>query len=172
MQIATLRSQMTSDTALQLLLDRQEIQDVIARYALGQDAHQGDDSNVLEQWDEVFAPEGTTDYSAAGAPVCTYRELAVWMRGEHGRAGRMSGFSNWQHMLGLPLITVEGDRARARTDFFATHRGRPAWMDCHFNSSGAFHDELIRTDRGWRIGHRRLEVYFADPLPVMPVATP
>ncbi len=29
----------------------------------------------------------------------------------------MSDFSNWQHMLSLPLVTIEGDTAKARTDF-------------------------------------------------------
>jgi hypothetical protein len=154
---------------LRRLLDRQEIQDVIARYALGQDAHQGDDCNLLREWNEVFTPDAITDYSAAGAPVCSYRELAVWMRGDHERVGRMSSFSNWQHMLGLPTITVEGDSARARTDYFATHRGRSSWVNCHFNAAGAFHDELVHSEQGWRIRYRRLEVYFADALPVLAI---
>ncbi len=155
------------EAALRYLLDRLEIQDVIARYALGQDSHQGDDSNILQQWDEVFTADSVTDYSVSGAPVGSHRDLAAWMRGDAKTQGRMGVFCNWQHMLGLPVVTVQGDKATARTDYFATHRTKPSQGDVHFNASGAFHDGLVRTERGWRIRHRRLEVYFADPLQVV-----
>jgi hypothetical protein len=149
------------------LLDRQQIQDTIARYSLGQDAHQGDDSGVLEQWDQVFTHDGTVDFSAAGGPTGSYRELARWMRGDRTTQGRMSSFSNWQHMLSLPLVTIRGDAATARTDFFSTHRGRAdQGLNVHYNAPGAFHDDLVRTPQGWRIRFRRLEVYFGDALQV------
>jgi hypothetical protein len=154
-------------SALQKLLDRQDIQDTISRYSMGQDAHQGDDSRILQQWDETFAPNGAVDYSVAGGPVGTYRDLAKWMRGDGTQSGSMSGFSNWQHMLSLPLVTVLGDAAKARTDFFATHRGHAdQGLDVHYNAAGAFHDDLVRTADGWRIQFRRLEVYFGDPLQI------
>jgi hypothetical protein len=149
------------------LVDRLEIQDTISRYSQGQDAHQGDDSNILEQWDETFTSDATVDYTVAGGPAGSYRALAKWMRGEGDTPGSMSGFSNWQHMLSLPIVELSGDKANARTDFFATHRGRTEkGMNVHYNASGAFHDELVRTDRGWRIQFRRLEVYFGDPLQI------
>ena len=152
---------------LQQVLDRQNIQDTISRYSLGQDAHQGIDSNILQQWDETFAANGSVDYSVAGGPVGSYRDLAKWMRGDADKPGSMSGFSNWQHMLSLPLVTIAGDAAKARTDFLATHRGRAdQGADIHYNASGAFHDELVRTADGWRIQFRRLEVYFGDPLQI------
>jgi hypothetical protein len=79
----------------------------------------------------------------------------------------MSGFSNWQHMLSLPTVSLAGNTAKARTDFFATHRGKKENdFDVHYNASGAFHDELVRTPDGWRIQFRRLEVYFGDPLQI------
>jgi hypothetical protein len=153
--------------SLRKLLDRQDIEDTISRYSMGQDAHQGEDSNVLQQWDETFAANGTVDYSVAGGPVGSYQGLAKWMRGDAGKPGSMSGFSNWQHMLSLPLVTISGDTAKARTDFLATHRGcADQGMDIHYNASGAFHDDLVRTADGWRILFRRLEVDFGDPLQI------
>jgi SnoaL-like domain len=150
------------------LTDRLDIQDTIARYSLGQDSHQGADSRVLEQWDEVFTTDGQVDYSAAGAPLGSYRDLAKWMRGDETTPGRMSSFSNWQHMLSLPVIELNGDTANARTDFFSTHRGRAdQGLNIHYNAPGAFHDKLVRTSRGWRIEFRRLEVYFGDALQVV-----
>jgi hypothetical protein len=158
-------------SVLQKLLDRQDIQDTISRYSMGQDAHQGQDSNILEQWNDTFAPDGTVDYSVAGGPTGSYRELAKWMRGDANTLGSMSGFSNWQHMLSLPLVSLSGDKAVARTDFLATHRGRADQnFNVHYNASGAFHDELVRTESGWRIQFRRLEVYFGDPLQIVPSA--
>jgi len=152
---------------MQGLLDRQAIQDTISRYSLGQDSHQGEDSDILQQWDETFSGTGTVDYSAAGGTVGSYRDLAKWMRGDETTTGSMSGFSNWQHMLSLPLVTIAGDTAHARTDFFATHRGRAdQGSSIHFNASGAFHDDLVRTPGGWRIQFRRLEIYFGDPLQI------
>jgi hypothetical protein len=157
-----------NEAVLRSLCDRQDIIDLIARYALGQDSHQGDDKNVLEQWDEVFAPDAITDYSSAGAPACPYRDLARWMRGDEGSPGRMSSFSNWQHMLSLPVVCLNGDVATARTDFLATHRaGTREAPPYHFNASGAFHDNLVRTRQGWRISRRRLEVYFGDKLAIV-----
>jgi hypothetical protein len=156
-----------SGVLLQKLLDRQDIQDTIARYSLGQDSHQGQNSNVLQQWDDTFSEDGKVDYSAAGGPVGTYRDLAKWMRGDGSTSGSMSSFSNWQHMLSLPVVAIEGNTAKGRTDFFATHRGRAdQGSDIHYNAAGAFHDDLIRTPKGWRILLRRLEVYFGDPLQI------
>jgi hypothetical protein len=152
---------------LQQVLDRQDIQDTISRYSQGQDGHQGDDSNILEQWDKTFAKDGTVDYSAAGGTKGSYRDLAKWMRGNGQTPGSMSGFSNWQHMLSLPIVTLSENTAKARTDFFATHRGKKENdFNVHFNAAGAFHDEFVRTSEGWRIQFRRLELYFADPLQI------
>jgi SnoaL-like domain len=156
---------------MQGLLDRQAIQDVISCYSLGQDSHQGEDSAILQQWEETFSETGTVDYSVAGGTVGSYRDLAKWMRGDENTKGSMSGFSNWQHMLSLPLVSIAGDTAHARTDFFATHRGRAdqGW-NVHYNATGAFHDDLVRTPKGWRIQFRRFEVYFGDPLEIAKTA--
>jgi CubicO group peptidase (beta-lactamase class C family) len=153
---------------IRFLLDRIEIQDVIARYSLGQDSHQGDDGNILGEWDRTFTPDAQVDYSAAGGIVGSYRDLARWMRGDASGTGSMSAFSNWQHMLGLPNVSLAADKAFARTDFYATHRSREGdTPPVHFNAAGAFVDELVRADDGWRIQHRRLVLHFADPLQIV-----
>jgi hypothetical protein len=158
----------SQSVSLRWVADRIEIQDVIARYSLGQDSHQGDDANILQQWDKTFSDDGTVDYSVAGGPIGTYRELAQWMRGDGTTTGSMTSFSNWQHMLSLPNVQLHGDTAHARTDFYATHRSRPEQTPAvHFNAAGAFVDDLVRTEAGWRIKFRRLELYFGDPLAVV-----
>jgi hypothetical protein len=157
------------------LLDRIEIQDVIARYAIGQDAHQSDDG-LLDQWHDVFTSDATVDYSAGGFEGGTYVELARWMRGggidDGARDGVMHDFTGWQHMLGLPTVIIGGDTATARTDLLATHRGGPLGeAKWYLNDACTFHDALLRTENGWRITHRRLEVHWLDKFPVMPSAT-
>lgn len=149
------------------------IQQIIARYALGQDGHQGTDDGVLTEWGEVFTPDGTVDFRESNGPQGSYRDLALHMRGTPGQPGRMNGFLHWQHMLSLPVILVGGDEATARTDFLAMHRVDPAHrVAVRLDALGAFHDHLVRTtavgNGGWRIKHRRVELYFADYLSAAP----
>lgn len=155
------------EKVIQYLFDRVDIQDTIARYSFGQDAHQQGDNNVAEQWKDTFLPEARLDFSVFGIPVCTYPELAHALRGDNITIGKMNeSFSGWQHMLGLPNVRVEGDQATARTDLWATHlgnavEGSPAWS---LYAAGVFHDELVRTREGWRISHRKLEIYFTNKI--------
>ena len=157
----------TLEGKVQYILDRFEIQDVLARYAAGQDDHQGEQGGTVEDWGRVFTPDAVLDYAQAGSAFgekCTYRQLAEIMRGAAERPGLMSGsFHKWQHMLGLPLVEIEGDTARARTDLLATHSGRTnVGTPWHLFDACIFHDELVRTDQGWRIRYRRLEVHYVE----------
>ena len=148
------------------LLDRIEIQDVLARYAAGQDSHQGDDYQILAEWDRVFAPDATVDYTQAGPGFgkFSYQELAKVMRGDENGKGVMNGaFKKWQHMLGLPLVEIQGDTATARHDLLATHVGRTnVGTPWHLFDACTFHDNLVRTEHGWRIQFRRLEVHYVE----------
>jgi hypothetical protein len=89
------------------------------------------------------------------------------MRGD-GPNGRMYEFTRWQHLLGLPTVSVDGDTATARTDMLVTHKAKPddgAEQDSSWYVTSAFalHDNLVRTAFGWRISFRHLEVLQAAP---------
>lgn len=161
---------MDLERSVQYLLDRQEIQDVIARYSLGQDSHQGDDGRVVEEWSQVFTEDAVLDFSSGGypSPRATYREIAEWMRGENGNDGRMSVFSAWQHHMAIPNVRVDGDTATATTDMWCTHRGKPDrgrnWYLC---DAVVFRDRFARTPDGWRITHRHCEILWIDTLPAV-----
>jgi hypothetical protein len=121
----------------------------------------------VEDWGKVFTPDAVLDYTQAGPAFgekCSYQQLAEIMRGAAERPGLMSGsFHKWQHMLGLPLVEIEGDTARARTDLLATHSGRTnVGTPWHLFDGCIFHDDLVRTDQGWRIRYRRLEVHYVE----------
>ncbi len=107
------------DARVQYLADRIEIQDVIARYGLGQDLHEDGDNDVRAQWDEVFTPDGVADYSSTGVPELAsigFRELVDFMRRP---GGSMSGLKRWQHFQGWATVTIDGDTATARTPLTA-----------------------------------------------------
>jgi len=158
---------MDTTKKIQYLLDRFEIQDTIMRYAIGQDSHQGDDRNILEQWKDVFTEDAVLDYSVTGVEPCSYQELALSMRGDEKTKGRMNAtFSKWQHLLGVPTIVINGDTATARTDLWATHKGLEKGPNRPFSvyTADVFHDQLVRTEKGWRIKHRRIELHFLDTI--------
>lgn len=155
---------MDLEMKVQYVLDRFEIQDVITRYSFGQDLHQGSDSNVLDIWKDVFTPDAVLDYRAAGSEPTSYQRMIQIMRGDESTPGNMSGFSNWQHLVGNPVVNINGDKAAARTDLWATHKSKAAEgkPGTSLYVAGAFSDELIRTEKGWRICYRKLELHFMD----------
>ncbi len=110
------------DAKLQYLLDRVEIQDLVTRYGLGQDLHQDGDNDVMSQWADVFTPDATLDYSAAGAPPALPQEVVDVMRGP---SGSMGALKRWQHLEGVATVAIDGDRATARTPHIHTHQERP-----------------------------------------------
>lgn len=160
---------MTSDAQVQYLLDRLAIQDVLATYALGQDDFQGNQyEGTQETWSRVFTDDGECDYSEGGCPRAHWRDMLAWMRGTPAKPGVMTGvFGNWQHMLGLPLVTIDGDSAHARHDLLATHTtidGTDGGY--HYYDACTFNDDFVRTPAGWRIKLRVLTVHWAGALQV------
>jgi hypothetical protein len=150
------------DARVQYLADRIEIQDVIARYGLGQDLHEDGDNDVLAQWDDVFTPDGVADYSSTGVPELAgigFRELVDFMRKP---GGSMRGLKRWQHFQGWSTVTIEGDTATARTPHLHTHQGETDGIGWNLMQTGMFVDRLERTPDGWRIAHRTLEILWMD----------
>ncbi|WP_020502485.1 nuclear transport factor 2 family protein [Sciscionella marina] len=149
---------MSLESDVRYLLDRLEIQDVIARYGLGQDLHQPHDENldVLEHWADVFSEDAVLDYSEAGMPAAMSRaDLADLMRGPDRDGGMADIYTVWQHVEGHATVTIDGDRATAVSPHLHTHEtktGEPA----NVIAAGLFHDTLERRPEGWRIVHRRL----------------
>ncbi|WP_258342372.1 nuclear transport factor 2 family protein [Saccharopolyspora gregorii] len=150
---------MSLESDVRYLLDRLEIQDVIARYGLGQDLHQPHDENldVLEHWADVFTEDAVLDYSEAGMPAAMSREeLADIMRGPQRDGGMANIYNVWQHVEGHATVTIDGDRATAVSPHLHTHEtkaGEPA----NVIAAGMFYDALERRPEGWRIVRRQLK---------------
>lgn len=126
------------------LADRAEITDLIARYAVLVDTG---------QWQavaELFVPDARVDFSAFGAPVMTPAELVDFL------AGSLGIFRRTQHLMGLPVVDLDGDSARARTSCL-----NPMVIDAEAPPNAAvwliglwYDDELRRTASGWRFTSR------------------
>jgi hypothetical protein len=164
---------MSFDTEVRYLLDRMEIQDLIATYGLGQDLHQPPDENqdILEEWSRVFAPDAVIDTSAGGGPGSMNLEsLAELMRGrglKGGTNGLGAVFSKWQHREGHAVVTLSGDTATALTPFLHLHEVRADGSQ--LIHSGTWIDRLERRPEGWRIVHRGMRHAFFQRFATIPL---
>ena len=133
-------------TAADDVADRLAIQDLIARYPIVVD---GADYDGL---DELFTADARIDFTAFGGPVGTPAEIKPFLRDSLGL------FSRTQHMMGLPVINVDGDRASARTPcnnpmvLTEADGSTKVWLIGLW-----YDDELVRTESGWRFAARRQE---------------
>ena len=125
------------------LLDRQEIVDVLTRYATAIDQK---DWALLST---VFVDGADCDYSALGWHRATFPDICEWL------ADGLSVFVT-QHILTNYVIDVEGDEASARTYLQATHTPMEQGRSRELTFRGTYVDRLIRTPVGWRIQRRAL----------------
>jgi hypothetical protein len=126
--------------------DKLAIQELIARYPLVVDER---------NWgglDALFTADARIDFSAFGGPVDSPAGVKTFL------ADSLGSFKRTQHMMGLPLITLDGDRARARTSCT-----NPMVIDNNDGTTSVwliglwYDDEFERTADGWRFTSRKQE---------------
>ena len=131
------------NTAVEDLL---AIQQLIAAYPGAVDGRE------FDRLDDMFTADAVIDFSAFGGPVDNLPAIKAFLRES------MALFVRSQHMMGLPDITLDGDRASARTSctnpmVIAVADGSTSvmliglWYD----------DEFVRTSDGWRFTSRKQE---------------
>jgi hypothetical protein len=132
--------------------DKAQIIELVNLYAFALDSHRWD------LFDRIFTDDVRADYGPG----------AEWPT----RADFVSAFVDihkqhdcHQHTMMGHLVHVDGDQAYAFTYgnwLLIRHaaEGDPTWL-----GTGWYDDELVRTDRGWRIKHRisRLISYSGNP---------
>jgi 3-phenylpropionate/cinnamic acid dioxygenase small subunit len=120
--------------------DRQDIAEVLVRYATGIDRR---DWSLFRT---VFTDDCELDYGEIGA-WHGIDAVAEFMQQAHAMAGHTL------HRLTNQVITVNGDRAEARSyvDALIMVGDNTSGV----NGIGYYDDELVRTDTGWRIARRR-----------------
>ena len=144
---------------LRYLLDRQEIDDLLIRYATAVDRR---------QWSEletVFTADADLDYRSAGGIRGAFPEVRQWL------SEVLPLFEVTQHLVVNRAVTVDAaaGTARSRAVFHnpnqLTVHGEP-WL---FVVGGCYHDRLVRTADGWRISVRVEEtLWWQTPMPGLP----
>jgi len=126
--------------------DKLAISDLIARYP------DIVDEREFDRLDELFTADARIDFSAFGGPTDSPAGIKQFLRDSLGL------FARSQHMMGLPNITVDGDRARARTSctnpmvMEKPDGTREVWLIGLW-----YDDEFERTADGWRFTARKQE---------------
>ena len=132
--------------------DRQDIADVLVRYATGIDRRD------WPLFRTVFTDDCELDYGEVGS----WRgvdAVTEFMHQAHALAGHT------MHRLTNQVITVDGDSAQART--YVDALIMLADNNSGANAAGFYDDEFVRTERGWQIARRRfIQVRVAPVGPV------
>jgi ketosteroid isomerase-like protein len=138
-------------SALQALLDRQAVVDVVADFC-----HRIDEYDI-DGLTDVFTDDCFVDYGPArGGPVTG--RMAVLARIASGQAE----FRRTQHQLGQSRVHLEGDRADATTYVTATHED---WSGTVTRVHLRYVDGFRRTEHGWRIARRVVFAMVIDGMP-------
>lgn len=119
------------------------IQQLIAHYAVVVDRAE------FDELDELFTPDARIDFATFGGPVGDLPTVKAFL------ASTLPGFTRTQHLMGLPAIELDGDRASARTS--CTNPMVPPGRDGTdqvWLIGLWYDDEFVRTDGGWRFASR------------------
>lgn len=137
-----------SDALLQQLLDEREITAVVHRYAAALDQK---DWPLLAS---CFVPDATADYETIG-------RLEGYAAIEDLCRNALSNMARTQHLIGNVEVSVNGDSATSSCYLHAQHI-RPEFPGGDSNIiAGRYQDTLVRTDQGWRIKLRSLQVWWS-----------
>ena len=120
--------------------DRQDISDVLVRYATGIDRR---DWTLFRT---IFTDDCELDYGEIGSWKGA-DAVTEFMQQAHALAGHT------MHRLTNQVITVNGDAAQSRTYIDALIMVGDTGSGV--NAAGFYDDDFVRTERGWRIARRR-----------------
>lgn len=126
---------------LAALEDREAIRDLIARYGPLADA--GDCAGAAALWtsDGVYEVGGFGEYRGRAA-------IQALLEGEAHQSLIAGGSA---HVLSPPVISLDGDRATARTYSVVFRKAGDVW-EAHRASANEWY--LTRTEEGWRVRRR------------------
>lgn len=129
------------DAAIQALLDKQAILEVLYRYC------QGCDRSDAEMLQACFHPDAITDHS--GVVIRSWEWIPQALGWLENRVAAT-------HMVTNPLITLSGDKAVSDCHFLAYNRAPDeagsGWIEMVVK--GRYLDRFERRDGVWRIIHR------------------
>jgi 3-phenylpropionate/cinnamic acid dioxygenase small subunit len=118
------------------------IRELMATYAMALDACRFADVAAC------FAPDGewTTDYGAARGPA----EIEAFIKGIVPVKGEGP---QRKHYITNSIITVDGDRASALSDYLVVRESESGLMPV---MGGTYKDKFVKTSAGWRFARKEL----------------
>ena len=147
---------MTTSTALQTLMDRAAITQVVQDWGLARDAGRWD---LLRSFYTADATMYTT-WFVGPAHEFVNRSTEAAKRGAKA-----------QHFIGAATIDIQGDKALAETRMILLARGMVHGVEVDITCYGRFFDQFVRQGDAWRI-QKRVPIYEKDRMDVLdPAAT-
>jgi hypothetical protein len=149
---AGLQENAMTDTTTQELADKQAIRELQVLYAYTIDAGAYDDL------DKVFTPEAVADYGRAGH-ITGLEAIKGICR------DALEPLTAAQHLNASHHARIHGDTATASCYLNVhLHRDNTPGGD-HLEMGGRYDDQLVRTDDGWKIKHRKLTILWSNGNP-------
>ena len=134
--------------ALQELMDRQQVNDVILRYAASID-YKDYPTLRTTMADDIVAQYGPAD------PIEGADTLAAWIE-------EMGEDRLWQHhFLNVYSVDVEGDEARALV-YHTSHSAAASEPDDVLVIVARYKDRLRRVDGAWKLYDKRMELCWME----------
>ncbi len=134
------------------LLDERELVGLCHRYATALDTR---------DW-SMLSTCFTADADYEGMPACQgYPAIERLCREALGP------LTQTQHLIGNVVVTLDGDQAGVSCYLQAQHVKAGIDGGENFLIAGRYTDEAVRTDDGWRIGHRRLRTWWTAGNPAV-----
>lgn len=129
----------TRDPAVQELLDKQAIHEVLMRYSRGVDRR---DLDLLLS---VFHPDATDAHGIFDGNAQEFCRIAV---------GMLEQFTATSHMLMNEYVQLDGDSAHVESYVLACHRSERDGCKVDMTMGARYVDRFERRRGEWRIAHR------------------
>ena len=130
------------------LLDKEEIRELLFRFAEAADTKQ------WRVWEDCFTEDARVNFPFASH---TGREgSGAWAE------AALAPFEVTMHLYGNTQLVIEGDEARGKTNFWAACTPSREDIGRHFDEGGSYNWRFRRTDAGWRITSIDLDVIFTS----------
>lgn len=139
--------------AVEDLIDRRAIDDLLIRYATAVDTKDWD------LYETCFTEDAFIDYESAGGIKGKLPEVRSWLE------KTLVMFPMTQHVVCNRVVDVSGDKATARSVFY-NPMGLPQGEDRSllFFDGGYYNDKLVKIDGQWRIVERIEESSYSTRL--------
>jgi len=109
--------------------------------------------NLLADYGATLDEGRWDDHLALWAEECEFVAFGRSYRGRGAIDRFMRNAVAGKHVTALPRLELEGDRAHSVADFVFYRSS-----DLALYTAGAYRDDLVRTDEGWKLARREADI--------------